>query len=527
MPISKLFKKLTEPGTPSLKKINAFIGAAGDGDLNGVKSFLNKYGNEYVDATYEGIGNTALGVSYSFTEAHTPVMIELIARGAAVKGKPELLFDAIFCGQAPAVEVFLAAGADRHHTDENGATPLSFAKKHFFNDIIKLIDPTIDTNLMPTRAEVRDYVTAAYNGDLAQVTGFINKYGSDYVEAKIPGMFPGILIHPNEKNFHFPNCTALQAAITSGNNDVILALHKAGADINGKNNGYIRDGYQAGDNMLACALGMKHDDTAKLLIKLGAVPTPEQLQRYRTLERTVAIEKAKNDPTATLLTPTHEEIRGLIYSGSRGDFRTQLNDFVESFGKDSLNASDSTNSYTMTALSAAATSGACKKINLLIEYGAEVRYDDLSRFIYSKHEHPKEVSADVLETFKNMLDHYKGDISAQTPRSLLIDCINTNFIQGVQELLDRKIDLTAKDAEGKDPLYLTYAAYNNRPEITALLLPKIPNIHVENENGNTAYEFAMDGGHTEIAKMIEDEHDRREAAAASPKAKKATPPKPK
>ncbi|MEZ0224291.1 MAG: ankyrin repeat domain-containing protein [Alphaproteobacteria bacterium] len=482
-------------GAPSRKKIDAFVLAAGRGDLKDVKAFLDKYGNAFANSRYNEDGGSALRLALA--QGRGDVAKELIARGADVneghtQGKDTLLMGCVRDNRPEMVRILLDAGADTRPVDFRGRNAFALAKRFHFNDVIQVFDPSFDATKAPDPEAVEEFVTAAGQGDLQKVKNYLGKYGKTYVDDMGAAAY-----------------TALSAAAHRGRIDVIRELHANGADLEIKDFAYSR-------TAVHLALECEQREAARELVRLGAAVDDDLLEiaRRRKFEPEILreVEKRDNrsrralDPSVPLLAPNESEVERFINGAGSGRLSDVLA-FLDDFGPGHINDQGK---YGSTAMSRAIFQGQNNIVKELEKRGVVIDTECLEtairagRWGLAKEFIDKAVAADE-----------KCLMAALTNE-------NTDCLKLVLDLMPH-VDVKVY---GNAATPLAVAAIVGKTDIVRELLDRGADLNAKTLAGDTPWQLAMDRGHTAVCQMLEAEAEYRERGkqpAAAPKSGPAAP----
>ena len=477
-------------GAPSRNKIDAFVDAAGRGDLKSVTSFLDRHGNTFANSRYNVDGGSALFLA--LVRGHGEVAKELIARGADLKERnkwgDETLLIRLAREKFPGmVQLLLDAGSDPTEVNDRGQTALDVAKRLHSNDIIKVLDPSFDVTKAPDAATVKKFVEAAGKGDLAAVQDYLKKYGSAYVnDADENGL------------------TALRVSAWNGHVPVILELHANGADLELKDSYYKRPAVH-------WAIDLGQPEAARTLIRLGATVDDETMEvaKRRKCEALILreLEKRDNraqhaaDPAVPLLSPDAGEVDKFVSDAGAGELAS-VAAFLEEFGGEHLN---DRSKYGSTALLSAIWNGKGDMVKDLEKRGAVIDTECLERAIQAGR--------------KDMTREFIGRGIAFDEKCLVAAVLEDDM-DSFKLMLDR-IPNVDMGIYSNSATLLILAGMQGKTDMARELLDRGANIDARTAAGNTAWELAMHFRHEGVAQLLEAEAEHRAGAKAAPSTKVA------
>ena len=144
---------------------------------------------------------------------------------------------------------------------------------------------------------------------------------------------------------------------------------------------------------------------------------------------------------------------------------------------------------------------------LLVAYGADVTYCcsgteaifEEARRLWLPHSDQEEVT--VAENFRFLLDNGASRVDSRSGISLLHYTARDNSLSISKILVnDYQFDVNYQTLTGKTPLM--FAAEKGNGEIINMLLSHGADKTLTDENGKTAYDYAVENGYTELAELL-------------------------
>lgn len=470
MGVKERFQKSVEPNQ---QQINKFVESTHKpGGLKDVIAFLDKFGNQYANARYNGNGGSALGLALHAQQSD--ISKELIKRGADYNQRLNGLSDDTLLMQmtesnAPEmVKLLVDAGADQTLVNSQGRTAKAIALRRHYLDVVKVLDPAFDTSKAPDRDAVDAYVTKAGKGDLEGVRQFLGQYGAGYTDA-----------------LNSASVTALRAAIVSQQKNVIRELHSAGANMNVKDPAF-------NFSMAYWALHTKNPDIIKQVIQLGTDFDDTAMESAKLLKCDQFVQKEldkrdyhrarEDDPSLPYPEPTEKDIQSFFGAAAAGD-KTAVMDYLNEFGPTLVNIK---NDFGYSPAQYVIKSGQVEMLTLLESKGAVIGTGELE--------------AAVAADNKNLVTDLRARGIPLTENALKSAVLDHNDAGMVNLFLDSGIGVDTPILGKATMLHL--AAFTGKEEIVKALIDRNAKTDIRTDGGDTADQLAIHAGHEKIAQMI-------------------------